>query len=117
MRVLARLQTEYTRADQLKRFEGLKEFLFEKPGAYVDHAAKIKLSENGFGVALSRMKQRYRQLLRMERSDFVLDKEDVSDERLHIYRTLRNEAKVQWGAPLPESFISTPYRSPSQKRP
>lgn len=89
---LERLRVDYAQTGQTVRFEVLQSMLFDASkgeGATEDHAARLGLTLNATKVALSRMRQRYRELLRVEVSRLVETPEDVDDEIAHLIRVLR----------------------------
>jgi RNA polymerase sigma-70 factor (ECF subfamily) len=69
--VLTRLENEYRSAGNAKLFDCLKEFLSDEPGrrSQAEAAAELGMTENAVKQAFHRLRQRYRQLLRRDRSD------------------------------------------------
>ena len=57
-------------------------------GASEDHAKALGISHNAAKVALSRLRQRYRELLRKEVSCLVEDASEVDEEIAHLARVL-----------------------------
>ena len=88
---LERLRVECEHAGQLNRFTLLKESLFDLTkgdGASLEQAAALGISLNAAKIALSRLRQRYRELLRKEVSRLVEDPAEVDDEISHLVRVL-----------------------------
>ena len=84
--VLARLGEEFAARGQAERFERLKLLLWGEKDSppYADVAAELGLSEGALKVAVHRMRQRYRELLRAEVADTVASPEEVDDELRHL---------------------------------
>lgn len=84
--VLARLREEFTTRGKAEQFERLKVLLWGEKGAppYAGVAAELGLTENALKVAVHRMRQRYRELLRAEIAHTVAASEDVDDELRHL---------------------------------
>ena len=88
---LARLQSESERAGQLDRFQVLQGALFDLnkgEGATEAQAAALGISHNAAKVALSRLRQRYRELVRLEVTRLVEDPAEVDEEIAHLIRVL-----------------------------
>lgn len=77
-------------AVQAERFEALSPFL-SGPGAepYRDVGLRLGISETAVKVAVHRLKQRYRKLLRAEIAQTVGSEADVDAEILQLLETLR----------------------------
>lgn len=89
---LERLREDCLQTGQSERFEVLQGLLFDSTkgeGATEEHAAKLSLTLNATKVSLSRLRQRYRELLRLEVSRLVESPEEVDDEIAHLIRVLR----------------------------
>lgn len=80
--VLQRLRDEYTRSGKERLFEQLKQTLTEESRsvAYAEIAARLGMTEGSIKVAVYRLRQRYRQLLRAEIADTVAGPEEVEEE-------------------------------------
>ncbi len=84
--VLERLREEFTAGGQTERFERLKVLLWgEKDSpSYAEVAAELGLTEGALKVAVHRLRQRYRELLRAEIANTVERPEEVDDELRHL---------------------------------
>jgi DNA-directed RNA polymerase specialized sigma24 family protein len=88
---LEHLRVESEHAGQLKRFEVLQASLFDVTkgeGASEAQAAALGISLNATKIALSRLRQRYRELLRKEVSRLVENPAEVDDEIAHLVSVL-----------------------------
>ena len=87
---LARLREEFVTAGKAAQFEALKIFLTgEKQAAsYAELAAKLGTTEAALKMAVSRMKQRYGELLRAEIANTVGSPEEVDEELRAVLRAL-----------------------------
>jgi RNA polymerase sigma-70 factor (ECF subfamily) len=85
-RVLERLRGEFTNSGKAERFDRLKVLLWGEKGSppYVGVAAELGLTEGALKVAVHRMRERYRELLRAEVADTVARPEEVDDELRHL---------------------------------
>jgi RNA polymerase sigma-70 factor (ECF subfamily) len=81
-RVMHRLQRDMERRGHGCQFELLKQVLNgESPGVtFADAAAELGQSESATRMAASRMRQRYRELLREEIAQTLTSKDDIDDE-------------------------------------
>jgi RNA polymerase sigma factor (sigma-70 family) len=79
-----RLREDFAAAEQLDRFEVLKRFLSEEAasGDYQVPARQLRITTKGVSMAVQRLRQRYRQLVRMAVVDTLADAGDV-DRELH----------------------------------
>jgi RNA polymerase sigma-70 factor (ECF subfamily) len=84
--VLGRLREEFTASGQTERFERLKVLLWGEKGSppYAGVAGELGLSEGALKVAVHRLRQRYRELLRVEVAQTVARPEEVDDELRHL---------------------------------
>lgn len=89
-RVLERLREEHVRAGKSAWFEQLRETLTAERGAlpYVALGARLGLSEGAVKVAVHRLRQRYRELLRAEIADTLEDPAQVEEELRHLFAAL-----------------------------
>ena len=89
--VMKRLEEEYASAGKGAVFDALRPFLAgEAEGlAYSDVAVRLDLSEAAAKMTVTRMRRRYRQLLRAEVANTVEAKADVDEELHHLLATLR----------------------------
>jgi RNA polymerase sigma factor (sigma-70 family) len=85
-RVLAVLRQEYTAADKARLFEELKGFIWgdKSAASYAEIAGPLNLSEGTVKVAVHRLRQRFRELLRAEVAHTVARPEDVDGELRHL---------------------------------
>ncbi len=89
--VLTRLSSEHEDGDATARFETLKMFLIaDSPGFTYQHAAEqLSMTEDAVRKAVSRLRQRYRELLRAEIGDTVSTPVDVDDEIRNLFATFQ----------------------------
>lgn len=90
-RVLARLETEWTTAGRADAFRELRGFLtgdHDLPG-YAELGRRLGQSEGATRVAVHRLRQRYRDLLRAEIARTVDTAAEVEDELRHLLIALR----------------------------
>jgi RNA polymerase sigma factor (sigma-70 family) len=88
--VLRRLREEYVRDGREKLFEQLKPTLTEasRTVPYAEIAARLGTSEGAVKVAVHRLRQRYRELLRTEIADTVAGPDEVEDEIRNLFAAL-----------------------------
>jgi len=88
--VMRRLQDEYESSGKAKQFEQLKEALTSDRQRlpYAALAAELKMSEEAARQAASRLRKRYRELLREEVSQTLAEPEDVDDEIRSLFEVL-----------------------------
>ena len=90
-RVMQRLQRELERAGRGAEFSRLKHFIIGQSGeSYARAAADIGLSEPAARMAASRMRQRYRGILREEIAQTVASSDDIDDEIQHMFSIFAN---------------------------
>lgn len=93
--VLARaareLRREYAEAGKEAQFDGLRRWLAAeaRPGEYASAAPGLGSSEGALAVAVHRMRQRYRQLVRLQVAHTVTTPDQVDGELRHLLRVLR----------------------------
>lgn len=87
---LKRLRDEFVLHGREKIFEGLKDFLVEEPpsGGMKARLGELGLTEAAARMNLTRMRQRYRQILRSEILQTVEAPNEVEEELQHLYRIL-----------------------------
>jgi len=90
-RVLASLRVEHEQAGKIRHFDELKIFLSgEKAGhSYAEIGACLEMSEAAVKVAVHRLRQRYRELLRAEIANTVANPGEVEDELRYLLSVLR----------------------------
>jgi RNA polymerase sigma factor (sigma-70 family) len=88
--VLARLRAEYTRDGKARTFEELRSTLTGERRAvpYAEIAPRLKISEGAVKVAVHRLRQRYRELLREEIAHTVSGPEQVEEEIRALFAAL-----------------------------
>jgi RNA polymerase sigma factor (sigma-70 family) len=88
--VLRRLREEFTRDGKEKLFEQLKPTLTETSRSvrYAEIAARLDMSEGAVKVAVHRLRQRYRELLRAEIADTVASPGEIDDEIRNLFTAL-----------------------------
>ncbi len=88
--VMSRLREDYTRQDKADLFEQLKPCLLGERAAqpYAALASKLGMTEGSVKVAVHRLRQRYRQLLREEIANTVAQSEDIEEEMRHLFAVL-----------------------------
>ena len=88
--VLARLREEFTAAGKGALFEELKMFLTgeKRPISYGELAFKLQTTEPALKMAVSRMRQRYGELLRVEIGNTVASPAEVDDELRALFAAL-----------------------------
>ena len=81
-RVMQRLERELERAGKSLQFRRLKDFIISRSEGmkYTDVASELGMTESAARMAVSRMRRRYRELLRNEIAQTVLSAEDINDE-------------------------------------
>jgi len=86
--VIRRLRDECAADGKGQMFEQLKPFLMagQKAIPYAEAAAKLGLNEGAARVAVHRLRQRYRELLREEISQTLADPADVEEELRALFR-------------------------------
>jgi DNA-directed RNA polymerase specialized sigma24 family protein len=88
--VLARLREEHAARGKGELFDRLRGFLVgeRQPGGYAGAAADLGLTEGAVKVAVHRLRQRYRELLREEIARTVHDPEQVDEEIRALFAAL-----------------------------
>lgn len=90
-RAMDRLRTEVQDSGKARPFEALHGFLSREaePGEYAALGAQLQLSAGAVGVAVHRLRQRYRQLLRLEVAETLSDPALADEELRHLYAALQ----------------------------
>jgi RNA polymerase sigma-70 factor (ECF subfamily) len=85
---LVQLENEYHRAGKASLFKRLRLLLWEDKGdaTYAEAAEALGMSEAAFKMAVSRLRARARELLRLEVANTVADAAEVEDELRHLLR-------------------------------
>src|SRR6185295_13692541 len=88
--VLARLREEYAADGKAKLFETLKATLTgaSRSAPYAELGERLGLSEGAVKVAVHRLRQRYRELLRAEIAETVASEAEVDEEIRHLFAAL-----------------------------
>jgi RNA polymerase sigma-70 factor (ECF subfamily) len=88
--VFERLRRDYEAEGKAALFIELKGCLTQARAAlpYTELAARLKLSEGALRVAVHRLRQRYRELLRAEIAHTVADAGEVEEELRYLFRVL-----------------------------
>jgi len=88
--VLRRLREEHVREGREKLFEQLKPTLTEasRTVRYAEIAVRLGTSEGAVKVAVHRLRQRYREVLRAEIADTVASPAEVEDEIRNLFAAL-----------------------------
>jgi len=88
--VLGRLEAESAAAGKTELFNELKTLLSGEKGgsSYAEIGAKCGMSEGAIKVTVHRLRQRYRELLRLEIADTVGSPEEIDEEMLHLFAAL-----------------------------
>jgi RNA polymerase sigma factor (sigma-70 family) len=89
-RVLGQLEAEFAAAGKKERFESLQVFLSGEPAgiSYAEAGRQIGMSEGAVKVAVLRMRQRYRELLRGEIAQTVATEGEVEEELRYLLEVL-----------------------------
>lgn len=88
--VLTTLREEFNAADKAPLFDQLKGFIWGDKStlSYAEIAVQSKLSEGAVKVAVHRLRQRFRELLRAEVANTVARPEDIDGELRHLISVL-----------------------------
>jgi RNA polymerase sigma-70 factor (ECF subfamily) len=92
-RVLSRLREEFVLQGRGALFDGLEGFLLgERSDQGVTAiAASFGMTESAARMIITRMRQRYRKLLRSEIAQTVVEPQAIEDELRHLYRVLNGD--------------------------
>jgi RNA polymerase sigma factor (sigma-70 family) len=86
---LTRLRREYTESGKAALFEQLKGTLTGgRSIAYAELSARLGISEAAVKMAVHRLKQRYREVIRFEIAQTVGHESEVEDELRHVMQSL-----------------------------
>lgn len=86
--VLARLREEMTAGGKAAQFDVLKGCLAGEKPQHAALAAQLGMSEGAVKVAVHRLRDRYRALIRAEIAQTVADPAEVDDELRHLFAAL-----------------------------
>ena len=86
--VMARLRAEFVVAGKGALFEKLKFALSGEKCAYAEVARELSMAEGAVKVAVHRLRERYRALIRNEIAQTVATEAEVEDELRHLFATL-----------------------------
>jgi RNA polymerase sigma-70 factor (ECF subfamily) len=88
--VLDRLEEEFVSAGKARFFAELKVYLSGEPGAssYAEIGGRLGMSTAAMKVAVHRLRQRFRELLRMEIANTVSRPEAIDDEIRELFAAL-----------------------------
>jgi len=89
--VLTALRQEFNAADKARLFEELRGFIWgnKSSASYAEIAGHLNLSEGSVKVAVHRLRQRFRELLRAEVANTVARPEDIDGELRHLIGVLK----------------------------
>lgn len=89
--IMERLQREFEQAGKAKHFDELKGFIVgdHAGSTYAQAAARLDMPEGAARQAATRMRRRYRELLRDEISHTVAGPDEVDDEIRNLFVTLK----------------------------
>lgn len=92
---LEALADDYARLDKATLFETLKPFLMgsTQSESYSQTAESLGITQNALRVAISRLRQRYRELLRQEVAQTVAHPQDIDGEMRHLFQVISAQAK------------------------
>ncbi len=91
-RVMSRLQREMERSGKSQQFQLLKEFIGgTESETYATIAPVLGVSESAARMAATRMRTRYREMLREEIAQTLASEEDIDDEVRHLFATFAGE--------------------------
>lgn len=110
---LAQLRAEFAAAEKSELFNRLKAFLADdpEPGAYASAATELGMTNNAVAVAVHRLRQRYRQLVREEISHTVADPGEIDDELRYLVARLGEQGGLRDEAGPAELFGNQPSKS------
>jgi len=95
-RVFDRLRHEFEAGGKTTLFNELKECLVQARAAapYAELSERLEMSEGALRVAVHRMRQRYRDLLRAEIAETVSGPDEVEEELRYLFRTLAGACRT-----------------------
>ncbi len=90
-RAMEKLRAESEARGKGQLFEALQGSLTGDEPARSETAARLGMTEGAVKVAVHRLRQRYRELLRAEIAETVADPSDIDDEMRHLVDALRRK--------------------------
>ena len=89
--VLTALRQEFNAADKARLFGELRGFIWgdKSDASYLEIAGRLNLSEGNVKVAVHRLRQRFRELLRAEVANTVARPEGIDGELRHLISVLK----------------------------
>ena len=92
-RVVDQLRTEYRSKGKSELFEQCRSFLVGSAAAIgaAETARKLNMTEGALRVAIHRLRERYRELLRIEVAGTIADETTIEDELLQLRRAIQGE--------------------------
>ena len=88
--VMQRLESEYTQQRKQRFFSLLKEFISSETDAkYADVSEELAMNESAVRMAASRLRKRYRELLRDEIAHTVSNADEVDSEIGHLFKVFQ----------------------------
>ena len=90
-RAMERLRAESEAGGKGEQFDALKGSLAGLEPSRAETAARLGMTEGAVKVAVHRLRQRYRELLRAEIAETVSDPFDIDDEMRQLVTSLRTE--------------------------
>jgi RNA polymerase sigma-70 factor (ECF subfamily) len=90
-RAMEKLRASSETSGKGELFEALKGSLTGDEPARSETAARLGMTEGAVKVAVHRLRQRYRELLRAEIAETVADPSDIDDEMRHLVDALRRK--------------------------
>jgi len=90
-RAMEKLRAESVARGKGEMFEGLKESLTGDEPARSETAARLGMTDGAVKVAVHRLRQRYREILRAEIAETVTEPSDVEAEMRHLVAVLRRK--------------------------
>ncbi len=92
---LSRLRGETTANGKARQFDSLSAFLSREAeaGEYAPLGIELGISVGAVGVAVHRLRQRYRELVRREIASTLSDPNQVDEEMRHLLAALQDESK------------------------
>ena len=94
-RVVDQLRTEYVSRGKVELFEQCRTFLVGSGAAIgsAETARILNMTEGALRVAIHRLRERYRELLRIEVAGTIVDETTIDDELLQLRRAIQGEIR------------------------